>query len=207
MGSLHQLADVCVPSYQRPCPPSFIIFFIQPDLRILNVTCNHLYVPEITFSNPKCSPTKSVYLSCTLLILSCHHEDSLSQLTSIISRLLLNIRREKLQPPPPNRSEGSTSRSTTANFPEVSTLTTGFSTDLMSAVIGNIGEDFEEGSSAGASSVRSQTVTYESEAPDESMVGSGSGHNAIEMIEVSELRMERERVIGWDQIWAAGING
>jgi hypothetical protein len=86
------------------------------------------------------------------------------------------------------------------------TNSTALSSDLISAVIGNIGEDFDSESSASTRSwsARSQTMTYGSE-----VIGSmeESGGHGIEMIDVSELRMERERVIGWDQIWAAGING
>lgn len=82
--------------------------------------------------------------------------------------------------------------------------------------MGNIGEGFEEDSAVTVStwtgswrvSIRGhgRNLSLESDVPGGLEAGTGGG-TAIEMIEVSELMMERERAIGWDQIWAAGING
>jgi hypothetical protein len=45
-------------------------------------------------------------------------------------------------------------------------------------------------------------LSYESE-----YSGAEPGAMALESIEVSSLRMEKQRAIGWDEIRAAGLNG
>jgi hypothetical protein len=139
-------------------------------------------------------------------LLTCENFRSLAY--SIVSRLLLNLRKVT----PPQNSTLPFSR--TVVSPEWS-FPTGISSDLISAVIGNIGADFEEadyeeadfeeGSSPSIRpwSMSSQATTHEYPV-SESIEDSESG---IEMIQVSDLIQERERVIGWDQLWAAGING
>lgn len=143
-----------------------------------------------------------VCLSCMFLLLSsCESSPLLAH--SITSRLLLNIRRDNLSSY--NRTLPSITRSTTVVERSFTTALTG---DLISAVMGNIGEDFEEDSSRSGHSWSTKSSTLAaSEEPYYIDFTEDSEEICIDTIEVSELRTERERIFGWDQIWAAGVNG
>jgi hypothetical protein len=91
-------------------------------------------------------------------------------------------------------------------------LTTHLSGDIMSAIIGNIGEDFEGTKPAslysGSAETRRSRGTESLASWYESEYSLGKPHVfAAESIEVSELRLERPRAISWDRIREVGVNG
>ncbi|KAF8590763.1 hypothetical protein K439DRAFT_1657135 [Ramaria rubella] len=121
---------------------------------------------------------------------------------TIVSRLLLNLRKDM------HKGHAQSSSRSTNTAPDM-TFATSLSGDILSVVIGNIGEEFEDEDKPSTPrhswSLNSESTT--SAYYPESIRDSESEVHGIEMIQVSELRMERERIFGWDQIWAAGVNG
>jgi hypothetical protein len=125
----------------------------------------------------------------------------LSRACRITSRLLLNLRQ--------GIQNGTLQKTSCMSTSADCDRTTRFSGEFMNAMMGNIGEDFEEEESSTnfwSTETRRSWSTEDLESgyrPDYSP--RGPDVIAVESIQASELRMERPRPISWSHIRGIGV--
>jgi hypothetical protein len=188
--------------------PSLLV--IQPDLRSINCTFNLVYDFRWLFPDRELTfPLRIHRIPVTCVVVAIPdlvwNPNGLSLACRITSRFLLNLRQ--------GIREGPGQRTSRMSIGTDWNLTTRFSGDIMSVIIGNIGENFEEEDpepvSLNSWSVETRrswsTESLESGYESKYSLG-GPDVIVVESIEVSEMRMERPKAIYWEKIRAAGVN-